>query len=95
MSTNALEQLLYDLGCSGRARKAYLEGSEAFLSRYRLDEEEKRLIADEDVAEMFRRGLNPMLLMGFYMGVHGPASMPEFLAKMPTLSSQLEREHQS
>jgi protocatechuate 4,5-dioxygenase alpha chain len=90
MSSNGLEQCLYDIGCSGKARRTYSEQPEEFLGRYALDEEERRLVAQEEVAELFRRGLNPMLLMGFYMGLHGPRSMPEYLGKMPTLQSHLE-----
>lgn len=90
MSLSGLEQILFDIGCSGKARRNYAEQPEELLSRYPLDENERRLIAEEDVAELFRRGLNPMLLMGFYMGLHGPRSMAEYLGKMPTLQSQLE-----
>ena len=90
MSLSGLEHCLYDIGCSGKARRSYAEQPEEFLGRYPMDEEERRLVVREDVAELFRRGLNPMLLMGFYMGLHGPRSMPEYLGKMPTLQSQLE-----
>lgn len=91
MGTGAIEQLLYDLGSSGRSRKAYVNEPEAFLARYRLTAEERALVREEDVGELFRRGLNPMLLMGFYMSLHGPASMGEYLARVPTLASTLER----
>lgn len=90
MSVGAIEQLLYDLGSSGRTRKAYAADPEAFFARYALTADEQALIRDENVGELFRRGLNPMLLMGFYMGLHGPASMREYLAKMPTLASTLQ-----
>lgn len=90
MSTGALEQLLYDLGSSGRTRKAYAEAPDAFLARYGLSADEQALVRREDVGELFRRGLNPMLLMGFYMGLYGPASMGEYLSKVPTLASTLE-----
>ena len=92
MSVNGLEQLLYDLGSSRRTRQAFLEDRPAFLSRYALDDEEKGLVIDEDVAALFKRGLNPMLLVGFYMGLHGPASLPEYLKKVPTLTSHLTGE---
>lgn len=90
MSVNGLEQLLYDLGGSGSMRKRYVEGADAFLARYTLTEEEKGFVRDEDVAALFRLGVNPMLLMGFYMAFHGPASMGEYLKKMPTLASTLK-----
>ncbi|CAN5275300.1 hypothetical protein BH10PSE14_BH10PSE14_18540 [soil metagenome] len=89
MSLNAVEQCVFDLGNSGRVRKGYAAEPEAFLARYALSEGEKTLIRDMDVAELFRRGLNPMLLMGFYMSFHGPASMADYLRKMPTLASTL------
>lgn len=89
MSLNAVEQCVFDLSTSGRTRKGYAAEPEAFLTRYALSDEEKALIRDQDVAELFRRGLNPMLLMGLYMGFHGPASMPDYLKKMPTLASTL------
>ena len=90
MTSGALEQVLYDLGNSGRSRKAYLEDEEAFLSRYRLESDEIGLVRALDVSEMMRRGLSPMLLMGFYMGLRGPQSMREFVSKMPTLAAYLD-----
>lgn len=92
MSIGGLEHLLYDLGSSGRTRQAFGSEPEAFLSRYRLDEEERKMVLEEDVAALFERGLNPMLLMGFYMGLHGAASLGDYLKKMPTLESRLARE---
>ncbi|MBU0825825.1 MAG: hypothetical protein KKA44_16660 [Alphaproteobacteria bacterium] len=89
MSLSAVEQCIFDLGNSGNMRKAYVAEPDAFLARYALDDEERALVRREDVAELFRRGLNPMLLMGFHMGLHGPASMGEYLKKMPTLASTL------
>jgi protocatechuate 4,5-dioxygenase alpha chain len=90
MSNCALEQALYDLGNSGKTRKAYTEDPDTFLSRYTLTQGERAMVRDEDVASLFALGLNPMLLMGFYLAFHGPRAMPEYLSKMPTLASRLE-----
>lgn len=89
MSVHVLEQLLYDLSTSGAQRRRYLEDRGAVLDRYPLDEEERRLVSEEEVGRLFELGVNPMLLMGFYLGLHGPKAMPAYLEKMPTLASRL------
>jgi protocatechuate 4,5-dioxygenase alpha chain len=92
MSLAAVELCLFDLGNSGRTRRAYADSPDSVLARYALDGEERALIAAEDVGALFRRGANPMLLMGFYMGLHGPAAIGDYLKKMPTLASVIDGE---
>tara|TARA_R110002110_G_scaffold415713_1_gene654127 strand:- start:6539 stop:6835 length:297 start_codon:yes stop_codon:yes gene_type:complete len=89
MPTGEVEMLLYDLGNSKQRRKTYNEDREAFLKRYRVSASEAQMVANEDVEGLLRLGLNPMLVMGFYMGLHGSRSMPEYLAQAPTLESCL------
>jgi Aromatic-ring-opening dioxygenase LigAB, LigA subunit len=89
MSVNGLESAIYSLGASGSARKRYGEDKAAFLSRYALTDDECSLIMSEDVAALFRRGVNPMALMGFYIGFHGPRALPDYLKLVPSLASTL------
>jgi protocatechuate 4,5-dioxygenase alpha chain len=90
MSVNGLESALYDLG-SGAARKRFADDRGGFLQRYRLAPDEAALVVEEDVAGLLQRGANPMLVMGFYLGLHGPQALPDYIGRAPTLASLLDR----
>ena len=48
------------------------------------------MVVAVQVEDLFKYGINPMLLMGFWTSVRGPQSMPEYLARVPKLESRLE-----
>ncbi|HEY0360534.1 MAG TPA: hypothetical protein VGD11_18290 [Mycobacteriales bacterium] len=66
MSLTMLEKVLYDLGVDRGAKKAFREDPDALLARYRLSADEVRLLRDFDLHELAARGVNPMLLMGYW-----------------------------
>ncbi len=90
MSVTAVMTCLYDLSTSRKLRSAFAEDPQSALARYKLDDDERQSIINCDVGALFEQGHNPMLLMGYYMILNGPQSMPEYIGKMPTLSSRLE-----
>ncbi|MAS03093.1 MAG: hypothetical protein CL534_00080 [Ahrensia sp.] len=90
MSATAVMTCLYDLTTSRKLRSTFAEDPRSALKRYSLDDDERQSIIDCDVGVLFEQGHNPMLLMGFYMLLNGPQSMPEFIDKMPTLASRMD-----
>lgn len=82
MSTNTLETVLYDISAKRARRERFKEDADGFLSRYPLSEAETRMIKSMQVREMAELGVNPMLTMGFWLTLQGPASLPDYLRAM-------------
>ncbi|MCW2744538.1 MAG: hypothetical protein JWM48_1088 [Mycobacterium sp.] len=80
MSLTMLEKVLYDLGVDRGAKKAFREDADALLARYRLTADEVRLLRDFDLYELAARGVNPMLLMGYWR-LSGE-SIPAYLGRI-------------
>jgi hypothetical protein len=85
MSLTMLEKVLYDLGVDRGAKKAFREDPGALLARYRLTADEVRLLREFDLHELAARGVNPMLLMGFWRlsGESIPAYLRRIGAPLP------------
>jgi len=66
MSLTMLEKVLYDLNVDRTAKQAFREDPDALLARYRLTDDEVGLVRAFDLHELAARGVNPMLLMGFW-----------------------------
>lgn len=66
MSLTMLEKVLYDLNVDRTAKQAFRDDPAGLLARYRLVDDEAGLIRDFDLHELAARGVNPMLLMGFW-----------------------------
>jgi len=90
MSSGAVEQLLYDVGTSRSHREAFRENPAAVAGKYALSDREVEMVVALQVEDLFDYGINPMLLMGFWTGVRGPQSMPEYLARVPRLETRLD-----
>lgn len=67
MTIYALETALHDLSVKREARAAFAQDAAGFLRRYRLDDRERAMIQDFDVAALQEVGVNPMLTLGFWM----------------------------
>jgi len=90
MSHGAIEQLFYDVSTSRSRKQAFREDAGEVAGKYVLSDAERDMVLSMQVEELFEYGINPMLLMGFWISVHGPQSMPDYLKRVPTLSSRLE-----
>jgi hypothetical protein len=66
MSRTMLEKVLYDLSVDRQAKKAFRDDPRALLATYRLTDEEIELICAFDLHVLRERGVNPMLLMGYW-----------------------------
>lgn len=82
MSIFGVEQVLYDVSVKREARNRFREDADALLAGYPLTDEERSLLKRFEVGELYRRGANPMLTMGFWMEASGERSMPAYLNSM-------------
>lgn len=82
MSVHGLEQVLYDLGVTGEARKRFEADRPAFLGRYALSDEEAGWVSDFDVRAMYDAGVNPMLLQGYWLMLEPSHSIGRFMRAM-------------
>ena len=86
MSLTMLEKVLYDLTVERAAKQAFRDDPGALLARYRLNGDEVELIRAFDLHELAARGVNPMLLMGFWQ-LSGE-DMRSYLRRIATPSSR-------
>jgi hypothetical protein len=80
--------VLHRLSNEPGAAAAYTADPDAFLARFRLEPEERALLATMDVEALAARGLNWMLLMGAYQGLHGRAKNREYLDRIAAHRTQ-------
>lgn len=75
MSLYTVQKFLFDLNRNLSVQARYGSDREALLAEYRLDEEERRAIAQGDVGLIYVLGANGQLLMHFaaYLGMPWPA----------------------
>jgi hypothetical protein len=82
LTTHALELALHDLSCKRSAREQFAQDAPAFLGRYRLEEAEARAVRDFDVAALQRRGVSPLLTLGFWMTNEPGRSRAQYLERL-------------
>jgi hypothetical protein len=82
MAIGNIETALYDITTRRAVRKQFVEARTDALKSYGLSADEANEIADIAVAELVGRGVNPMLTMGLWVCINGPASLPDYLAAM-------------
>ena len=77
MSYGSVEQLLYDVSTSRSHREAFCQNPEEAAGKYALTDPEREMVVAVQVEDLFKYGINPMLLMGFWTSVRGPAMTDE------------------
>lgn len=77
-----LEQVLYDLSTRRDARAAFAEDPQGFLTRYRLTPDATKMVADFDLAELQRIGVNPLLTYGYWMTNAPKKTRAAYLARL-------------
>jgi hypothetical protein len=82
MSIHGVEKVLYDLSMSGKTRKTYVADPASFLASYNLSESETAEIMNFQVAGMLAKGVNSMLLMGYWMQLEPSHSIRNYLAAL-------------
>jgi protocatechuate 4,5-dioxygenase alpha chain len=82
MSAFAVEKVLYDLGMSGRNRKAFVEDAAGFLAKYPLTDEEATWLRTYELSKLVKSGANPMLVMGYWVQLEGKGSIPSYMKRL-------------
>ncbi len=67
MTIHGVEAVLYDLGVKRVARTAFADDADEFLSHYRVDAGEAKMLKEFDVRGLQKSGASPLLTMGFWM----------------------------
>lgn len=82
MSNFAIEKLLWQ-ACNNPADADAFNGQpETYLANFRIDDEERALLLDWDVAGLADRGVNPMLLMMAFNAVVRNPDMMAYVSKI-------------
>ena len=83
MSHFTTERVLWDLTSKPENIQKFVANADAFLTRYGLSDDERILLKEQDVRALADRGNSQMLLMLFWLAVHGGfQSLPEYLGRM-------------
>lgn len=82
MSNYTLEGILFQLQVDPSFRSAFLSDPVAAVAERPLTVDEREELIAWDVAGMSARGVSDMLLLGTYMTLNGPASVPEYMRRM-------------
>ncbi|MDG9729523.1 extradiol ring-cleavage dioxygenase [Ignatzschineria sp. RMDPL8A] len=89
MSRNVLERVLWHLSVERLAKDRFREDPERYLSRFDLDDDEKQMVLEFDVAGLQKIGVNPMLTMGFWQEMSPNRSMRLYKEKLGAAGKDL------
>ncbi len=67
MSVEHTELVLHELTTKRESRKAYRDDPHGYLAAFALSDEERATILDGDVRALYRAGVSPLLVMGFWI----------------------------
>lgn len=82
MGVNAIEKALWQASRDPDDARRLLEDAHAYLGEFRIDEEERWLVAEWDVRKLVDRGVNPMVVMMAFSAVNGPAAAPGYARRL-------------
>ncbi len=88
MGINAIEKALWQASVDPEESRCLREDPHAFLGEFRLDEEERWLVATWEVRTLLEQGVNPVVLMMAFAAVNGPvatAGYPDRVNEVETL----------
>lgn len=81
MSTEMLETVLYRLNVDRAAKRALADDADSWLRETRLHDDEQRLISTFDVRGLLDRGVNPMLVVGYWLECEPSHSLSGYLRR--------------
>lgn len=79
MSVNAMEMALWRAYTNRDECQRFLQDREAYLDRFDLDDDERRMILDSDVMAQINHGANSLLVMMVWQIVHGMENVAEYV----------------
>lgn len=84
MSINTIERILWEFGDDEQKAKAFLSDPDAYLSKFPLTNDERRMVRDMDVAALEEHGLSNMLGLMSWSALYGnnPLTMLDYLKRM-------------
>ena len=77
-----LETAMHSIGRDGTLRSAFREDPLQAMAGMPLSHDEKAVLARFDLQAMLDGGVNPLLIQGFWVSIHGAASLGEFVQRM-------------
>lgn len=80
MSVSALEKALWQVYQNPADTQRYCADTQAYARRFKLDDEERLMLASYDVMAMISHGANPLLVMMGFQTVKGVQHLPEYFA---------------
>lgn len=80
MSVNALEKALWQIYQVPDAARRFSDDAQAFVKEFRLDDNERAMLASFDFMAMISHGANPLLVMMAFQTTQGMARFPEYWA---------------
>ena len=90
MSTTEVERCIWELHRHKNATLAHFQNDPSdFLSRFDLEEAEKKALLEKDYRVLYTSGVHPMVVL-FFSQVNG-TPMPEYLAAIGSASSLVEQ----
>lgn len=72
MGINAIEKALWQASSKAADAQRLREDAHAYLKEFRIDEDERWLLATWDVRGLIDRGVHPMIIMMAFAAVNGP-----------------------
>ena len=80
MSISALEKALWQVYQNPADTQRYLTDAGAYAQEFKLDRDERLMLASYDVMAMISHGANPLLVMMGFQTVRGVGRLPEYFA---------------
>lgn len=84
MSIYGLEDALWQASTNPKYARRLREDSTAYLEEFRVEENERMLLAAWDVRGLVEMGVNPMVLMMANAAVNGPDASASYIEKVNT-----------
>jgi hypothetical protein len=82
MSVNAIEKALWEISANPADARRLRDDAQSYLQDFRIDEQERSLLASWDVSGMIMHGVHPMLVMMAFTAVNGPAAMGGYMERL-------------
>jgi hypothetical protein len=82
MSNFAIEKALWQACTNPLDNGAFRVDAPGYLAGFRIDDQERALLLEWDVAALADRGVNPMLLMMSFNAVSGTGDMMDYVNRI-------------
>ena len=82
MSRHLVERVLHQLTIDRSAKQSFKEDAAAYLERFALSEDERRMLAQFDVKGLQDAGVNPMLTMGYWQELSPERGMRGYMQRL-------------